>query len=218
MKKELAVGIFFFIAMGILAHYTIIMTGDLFRDEEIYHLTVTFDNVEGLSLKAKVKVNGVIAGSVQDILLNEIDNSITLKMKMFKKFTMFKNYNIVIRSETALGGRYVSIDPGKKLVDELEFPELSDFSGLKGKTYGDPLNLLSELISENRDNFYNTIKNIRSITEKIDRGQGTIGKLINESKMHENADGLIKELRDAMEDAREQAPVTSFIRAALTAF
>ncbi len=49
-------------------------------------------------------------------------------------------------------------------------------------------------------------------------GQGTLGKLVNENKVYNNADDLIKELKDTMEDAREQAPITSFIRAALLAF
>ena len=61
-------------------------------------------------------------------------------------------------------------------------------------------------------------REFESITEKIDTGQGTLGKLINENRVHDSTDGLIKELRDAIEDTREQAPVTSFIRAALTAF
>jgi phospholipid/cholesterol/gamma-HCH transport system substrate-binding protein len=65
---------------------------------------------------------------------------------------------------------------------------------------------------------YQTISNIKSITQKIDEGKGTLGKLINDNRVHENTDGLIKELRDAIEDTREQAPITSFIRAALTAF
>ena len=42
--------------------------------------------------------------------------------------------------------------------------------------------------------------------------------MINEDTIHADTGKLIKELRDAVEDSREQAPVTSFIRAALTAF
>lgn len=218
MKKEIAVGIFFFIAMGVLAYYTIIMTGELLERRDVYFMHVHFTNVEGLSSKAKVKVNGVVGGGVHDIQLNEDDNSVKVALRMTRKFRLYSNYKISIRSESALGGRYVSIDPGKRIIGNQLVEELREFDALEGQAFGDPLALLSELITENRDNVFNTIKNIRSITEKIDAGQGTLGKLINENKVHDNTDGLIKELRDAIEDTREQAPVTSFIRAALTAF
>jgi phospholipid/cholesterol/gamma-HCH transport system substrate-binding protein len=218
MKKEIAVGIFFFIAMGILSYYTIIMTGELLERRDVYFMHVHFTSVEGLSSKAKVKVNGVVGGGVHDIQLNEDDNSVKVALRMTRKFRLYRNYKISIRSESALGGRYVSIDPGKRIIGNQLVEELHEYNALEGQAFGDPLALLSELITENRDNVFNTIKNIRSITEKIDAGQGTLGKLINENKVHDNTDGLIKELRDAIEDTREQAPVTSFIRAALTAF
>lgn len=218
MKKEIAVGLFFFFAMGVLAYYTIIMTGELLERSDIFFMNVHFTNVEGLSSKAKVKINGVVGGGVQDIQLNEDDNTVMVKLRMTRKFRLYRNYKISIRSESALGGRYVSIDPGKRIIGNQLVEEVREYGALEGQSFGDPLTMLSELIAENRDNVFNTIKNVRSITEKIDTGQGTLGKLINENKVHADADGLIKELRDAIEDTREQAPVTSFIRAALTAF
>jgi len=218
MKKEIAVGILFFIAMGILGYYTIIMSGDILERRDSYGMSVHFSNVEGLSSKAKVKINGVVGGGVDSIELNEEDNTVKVTLRMTRKFRLYKNYRISIRSESALGGRYVSIEPGKRIAGNQLVEEIRDYTALEGQAYGDPLALLSELIAENKDNVYNTIKNIRSITEKIDSGQGTLGKLINEGKVHDSTDGLIKELRDAIEDTREQAPVTSFIRAALTAF
>ncbi len=100
-----------------------------------------------------------------------------------------------------------------------------DFFELQGKSSGDPIGALSELISENRVNVRSTIKNIRDITDKINQGEGTLGLLINDDALHRNtsdlitdADDVVEELRNTFEDAREQAPVTSFLRAVLTAF
>ena len=77
---------------------------------------------------------------------------------------------------------------------------------------------LTALIEDNRENIHDSIRNIRDITAKINRGQGTVAKLINEDRIYSQTDELVKELRETIEDAREQAPITSFIRAALTAF
>jgi len=71
---------------------------------------------------------------------------------------------------------------------------------------------------ENRENIYYLIKNIRGITEKLNSGEGTIGKLLADEEMHTKTDELIKDVKETLEDAREQAPITSFIRAALTIF
>lgn len=101
-------------------------------------------------------------------------------------------------------------------------PQMTD---LHGETPGDPLAGLAELISENRDDIRKTIANIADITTKINTGKGTIGLLINDDELHRNANTLVtdaqivvRELRESLEDTREQAPVNSFIRAALTAF
>lgn len=217
MKKEIVVGIFFFIAMAILGYYTIIMTGGFFDRPEEYYMTVRFPHVGGLATKTKVRVNGVISGEVYRIDLDE-NNVVVVVLKMNRKFRLYANYQISIQSEGALGSRYVSINPGNRMINNQLLEEIRDYTHLEGRSFGDTLALLSELIAENRENVYATIKNIREVTEKINKGHGTLGKLINEGKVHDSTEGLIRELRDAIEDTREQAPVTSFIRAALTAF
>ncbi|MBX7056462.1 MAG: MlaD family protein [Leptospirales bacterium] len=96
---------------------------------------------------------------------------------------------------------------------------------LEGVASGDPVAGIAELISENRQNVRETIENIRDITQKINTGQGTLGLLVNDDELHRNANTLVtdaqtvvKDLRESLEDTREQAPVTSFVRAALTAW
>ncbi|MCX7678369.1 MAG: MlaD family protein [Spirochaetes bacterium] len=217
MKREVIVGIFFFVAMAILGYYTIIMTGGLFERPEEYYMTVRFPYVGGLNTKTKVRVNGVVAGEVHSISLDE-NNMVVVVLKMNKRFRLYANYQIIIQSEGALGLRFVSILPGSRMVNNQLVEEIQDYTNLEGRAISDTLALVSELIAENRENVYVTIKNIREVVEKINKGHGTLGKLINEGKVHDSTEGLIRELRDAIEDTREQAPVTSFIRAALTAF
>lgn len=107
----------------------------------------------------------------------------------------------------------------------LEQRSTAGYRDLQGRVTGDPIAALSEMIAENRDDVRKTINNIASITEKINTGKGTLGQLINNDELHKNANTLVtdaqvvvKEVRETLEDTREQAPVTSMIRAALTAF
>jgi phospholipid/cholesterol/gamma-HCH transport system substrate-binding protein len=216
VRNEIVVGIFFFIAMTILGYFTIIMSGEIFQRYEYYRITVIFPNIEGLGVNDKVKVNGVLSGVVEDIRLE--NNLVWVKLKMYNTFTLYENYKMKIMNETALGGKYVSIYPGTPFEDGREFAIIETRENLVGEAIADPFGIISEFIEENREDVRVAIRNIRDITQKINEGKGTLGKLVNEDKVHENTDDLIKELREAIEDTREQAPVTSFIRAALMAF
>lgn len=104
-------------------------------------------------------------------------------------------------------------------------PQMAAFTDLQGTTAGDPVAGLAEILEDNRGNVKRTLDNLAQITDKVNNGKGTVGRLINDDELHRNASTLltdaqivIKELRESLEDTREQAPVTSFIRAALTAF
>lgn len=158
---------------------------------------------------------------------------------------IYENYTATIKNESLLSGRIIALDPGsrysrdpKTLQMDPESDEilvLSDYTvettkkksspPLKGEVTEDPLVSLAELIAENRSDIRKTFSNIASITTKINQGEGTLGRLINENEMHKNvnttltdAQIVLREMREGLEDFREQAPVTSFIRSALSAF
>ncbi|PKL16966.1 MAG: hypothetical protein CVV49_13640 [Spirochaetae bacterium HGW-Spirochaetae-5] len=214
--NELIVGIVFFVAMGILGYYTIVRS-DFFDTKEYYSSTVIFNDVEGLAIGNKVLVNGVDAGTVTAIDLMA-DGKITVSMKLFRTFNIYENYKILLKNQTALGGRIIVIYPGSPEAEGDIFETVDSMNNLAGITIGDPLTKISEVIDENRENIKVAIENFSEFSEKVNKGEGTIGKLVNKDTLHEDTGNLIKELRDTVEDTREQAPVTSFIRAALTAF
>lgn len=70
-----------------------------------------------------------------------------------------------------------------------------------------------------------TIKNaekvtgeLAQVTEKINKGQGTLAKLVNDDAIFRETKALLKELRESVEDLREQAPINSFIGVVFSAF
>ena len=217
IRYEIPVGIFFIAAILVLGYYTIIMSKEVFEPKDSYRITVVFPTVIGLEKTDKVKVNGVTAGYVEKIELSGYKVRVTLKM--FQNFTMYENYDVRIKTQAALGGKHVGIYTGtpKNKNGTKKFKIVETRTGLPG-TVDDPLASISKLIDDNRENIFAAIKNIKEITDKLNRGKGTLGQLINQDKIHNNAGDLVKDIRDAIEDTREQAPVTSFIRAALTAF
>lgn len=218
MKRvnEFIVGVVFIVAMSVLGYFTIIR-GEFFSNKEYYEITVIFPDVESLSIGNKVLVNGVESGTVESIELMS-DAKVIVGIKMFRRFALYENYRIVLKNQTAIGGRIIVIYPGEYRREGILYETINHYKNLHGITIGDPLSKISEIIDENRGDLRDAIVNLREFSEKINKGEGTIAKLVNEDKIHKDTGKLIEELRDTIEDAREQAPVTSFIRAALTAF
>ncbi|HOF14801.1 MAG TPA: MlaD family protein, partial [Spirochaetota bacterium] len=194
MKQEMAVGIVVILAMTVLGYFTIIMSGEIIDTHTYYPASIVFKDIEGLAKDDKVRINGVLSGYVAGTQL--LDNKVIVTLKLFNHFTLYENYEIMIRNETALAGKYVSIDPGTP-VDEngKQYAVVTTRENLSGIAVSDPFTLLSRLIADNRGNVNSVLKNIRDITDKINSGKGTLGKIINDATVHDQASGLIKELR-----------------------
>ncbi len=71
---------------------------------------------------------------------------------------------------------------------------------------------LGRLLME--DDVYNELEqltaNLRSVSEQMSTGQGTLGKLIADDELYEEAQLLMREVRAAIDDFRETAPITTF--------
>lgn len=212
-------------------------------------LGVPSGTVEGVDLITVSRDGKIVDDQSPEAARHRVAITIELKSPV----VFYENYDISIKNESLLSGKVVSINPGSATltgdgyrakpipvfsVEEsvltstgksaLEYSN-SDLSSahvdLEGSSSGDPIAGFSEILSENRDDVRQTIRNIAEITDKINRGNGTVGLLINDDELHRNASTLVndaqvvvRELRESLEDTREQAPVTSFVRAALTAF
>jgi phospholipid/cholesterol/gamma-HCH transport system substrate-binding protein len=184
----------------------------------------------------QVDIDGNVLSKGEEGIGTRVEVTITIPANI----KMYENYEIKIKNESLLSGRVISIDPGTSLEKDPKTNEIlpnakknrevnlsssDNTNRLKGKTNDDPLVSLSELIAENRNDIRKTISNIADISGKINTGKGTLGRLINQDDIHSNvnttltdAQIVLRELREGLEDTREQAPVTSFIRSALSAF
>jgi phospholipid/cholesterol/gamma-HCH transport system substrate-binding protein len=68
------------------------------------------------------------------------------------------------------------------------------------------------------DNLKASVANINSILAKVKNGEGFLGKLINDEGLYKDIQKLIKDAQNALEDMREQAPITTFAGTIMGAF
>lgn len=63
-----------------------------------------------------------------------------------------------------------------------------------------------------------TIARIDKVSEQVAAGRGTVGKLLMDDKLITETERVIVEVRESIEDLREQAPINSFVQAVFQAF
>jgi phospholipid/cholesterol/gamma-HCH transport system substrate-binding protein len=63
-----------------------------------------------------------------------------------------------------------------------------------------------------------SMERIDRLTEKIENGEGTLGKLVQDDTLYKEATRMFKESRHAAEDVREQVPIITFTSVLFGAF
>lgn len=212
-------------------------------------LGVPMGNIEEINL-VSVSADG---RAVPDDSAARIGQKVAVVISLRQSVVFYSNYRIAVKSESLLSDRVIAIDPGspadekgnrfaalpvpvmdKGDLDErgftaLEFQlELNDdgsYHELSGEAGKDPIASITDLVAENRSDVRRTISNIAEISDKVNTGKGTIGMLVNDGELHDEAHSLVndaeivvREAREGFEDTREQAPVDSFLRAIFSAF
>ncbi len=117
---------------------------------------------------------------------------------------------------------------GKLVQDEALYNDMRDLSaGLKEasatltRILGDNEADIREVIASLKEaapRIENTMKRIDNIAKKIEDGEGTIGKLIQDETLYNETTRMVKEARQAAEDVRDQVPIITFTSVLFGAF
>ncbi len=223
------VGLFFLIGCALLWITYEALNGGSFSRQQGYTVVAGFATLKELKPGDDVRQAGVRIGSVQSTRLAAgraeavllIDNNVRLA----------KDATASIAMAGLLGGGYVSLDFGTAEAGFVPAGErlrtresadintvladlgnltgdikgaLSGIGGMAGDTAG-PGGLfqkLDKLVTDNSEHLTRTIDNLDAITTEIRSGQGTIGKLINESTAHDELLAAIAEIRAAAGEAK----------------
>jgi phospholipid/cholesterol/gamma-HCH transport system substrate-binding protein len=194
LLMETVVGIFILLIVIGVGLFTIVLSKDYwFRD--VYKVQAHFDDVMGLRDGDSVVVRGMKVGNVNEILLKT--NSVVVTMLLESNIEIREGYSIRIMPSSVLGGQYLHIDQGPFGSKPLPQDMLFD-----GQTPPDLMNEAALLVNELRERLFDggivddlerTTKGFRLVVERIESGQGTIGKLLSDD------DTLYSDIVDTME-------------------
>ncbi|MGN0853952.1 MAG: MlaD family protein [Kiritimatiellia bacterium] len=200
--SEAIVGLFMLAVLALLVYFTVIISGvDVLQGREKVRIGVVFDEVGGLKDHDSVMYRGTKVGAVERIDLSptnliviaEIDNDVVLRT----------GYRIAVCNLSMLGGNYLLLEegPGEALplvgtVFRGEKPSdwMRDVANiarnLNDFTSGGELKAIVA-------NLQAASESIKVVTDRIMRGEGTIGKLLSSD------DTLYRDVRQTVANTAE---------------
>ena len=138
--------------------------------------------------------------------------------KLLTDDSLFNNVNEIaasIRDGKGVIGKLVNDEKMAADAQEL-FTELGEVARKVGRGEGTLGMLLNDKqLYNDAAAFMSSLKNVAA---KIESGEGTVGKLVNDPVLYAKIDKLVTELTQAVEDAREAAPITAFATLLLAGF
>ncbi len=219
------VGLFFILGVVVIyIVYTTLAEKDIARKTG-YEVDAIFSNVNTLTVDADVRLAGVDIGSVKSVgLTNDGRGRVTLIIG--DEFQIPTDSVATIAVTSLLGQNYVSIKYGNNTDyltqgDLMEtrtsagFSEIMDQVGQLGEKlneiadnfsgFGDSdlFTNLNDLIVENRDEIESLFENLNEVSSKLNQGEGTLGKLINDDEAYNELLATVKDIRSAASEASE---------------
>jgi phospholipid/cholesterol/gamma-HCH transport system substrate-binding protein len=184
MSRAFWVGIFIAGTLLILAGVVFLIGRTEFLFSSQYRLKAEFSNVVGLVQGAEVRIGGVRQGTVGDIALPKRPGDkviVSVDLKSTTQNLVKKDSTAAIKSEGLLGSKYVEVSFGSNGAERLK--DGDTIASEPPLDISDLIDTSGEVLSSAK----NAMQNIESITTKIDQGEGTIGSLINDQRMYNQA-------------------------------
>ena len=229
---ETRLGIFFALAL-VVAVVILEMIGAAEYFKPGYQVNASFKNAQELKKGDLVKMAGVEIGRVENIEL--VGNRAKVTVKINGKYEVKTDAVATIKFTGLMGQNFVSIDGGTSeapaiaqggTLQTYEQPDLSAImvklenvaSGVEGLTksfspenFSTLLGPITDFVAQNQTNLTAVIGNMRTVSDHIAQGQGTVGKIIMDDSFYNAAYGTATNLQAASADFRGLASQATVI-------
>jgi phospholipid/cholesterol/gamma-HCH transport system substrate-binding protein len=206
MSRVARIGAFIFSTFAILVIGIFIIGSKKYLFTPTYALRARFANVAGLNAGADVQVAGVHCGTVRAIDLPlRAGDQVTVLMDMNSSTHGIIRRDSVasIETEGILGSQYVAVSVGSASKPETKEGEtIGSIPPLEMSALFDKAKGLLEIGQAAMNNIVIVTKNLDSVSAKIDRGEGTVGALVNDPKLYNNLEQTTNDAREAVAAAR----------------
>ncbi|MDB6059896.1 MAG: Mammalian cell entry related domain protein [Verrucomicrobiales bacterium] len=229
MKESLETRIGVFVAFALVVILIILESvGGFAFFKQGYKLHAYFRNVQELKPGAEVRMAGVRVGNVQSIVLTNAEVLVTLNLnkELEKKGQVKTDSKATIKFTGLLGQNFVSIDfgtpAGAPLGDgqTIQTQEQADLSALmnklddvatgvqnltksfSGESIEKLVGPLTDFVKHNDAALTATIGNLKTVSDRMARGEGTIGKLMTDDALYNTSLNTVSNFQGTAADVR----------------
>ena len=178
------------LALFVLAIFIIGKQKNLFNP--VFKLTSTFHNVGGLKIGNNIRFSGITVGTVDNI---KIINDSTVKVDMLIKKDVWQfiksDCEISIGSEGIIGDKLIVIAQGST-----DAPLAKDGQNLQS-TEPVETDAIMKSLNVTAENAEVITEQLAEIMTKINKGDGTLGRLIQDKTMAENLNKTMTNLKES---------------------
>lgn len=228
-QQTARVGLFFLLGLALIwVTFETLSGGKVFKDKG-YQLIAGFDSLRELKEGNEVRMAGVKVGEVHATRLAGRRAEAVLRIDSNVKIKSDATATIVMAG--LIGTNYIGIDLGSPDAPDLRpgaeirtvtTPDLNTIMtelGALGQklegalgSFGTAVNgdgkqpglfqKLDHLVTDNGEKISATMTNLQQVTDKLNKGEGTLGRLINDPKMHDELLASVGEIKSAATDAK----------------
>ncbi|NKI25789.1 MCE family protein [Arenibacter sp. 6A1] len=195
-SEKLKLGVFVIIGtiLIVVAAYLIGNNQSLFN--KTFAINTVVNNVNGLQLGNNVRFSGINVGTVKSIEM-ENDTSIRIRMVIDEKMLQYirKDAVVTIGSDGFVGSMIVNIIPGEGTAPLIApNDELRSYSRIATQDMLRTLNVTTE-------NAAMLTSNLLKVSESMVKGNGTLGRLLNDTLMAKDLQQTITNLKHSSNTA-----------------
>ncbi len=210
-KYETVVGIFVVASLVALLIMVVIVAQQEGLFQEYVEYRATFKNVSGLKTGSEVHLAGVTVGNVSNTAINP-EGNIVVTFQVIKKYSdrIRQDSKATIGFMGLLGEKSLDLTPGslskpaippKGIVASIEPLDITQILAQAAPSLQDLQKVLNNLVSltqgmsEPNSEFGQIVTSFKEIFTKVNKGQGSLGKLVNSDTLYQDTAETMKEVR-----------------------
>lgn len=230
VQQTARVGLFFLLGLALTwVTFETLRGGKVFKDQG-YNLIAGFETLKELKEGDEIRMAGVKIGEVEKTRLAGRRAEAVLRISPDVRIKSDASAMIVMAG--LIGTNYIAIDLGSDAATDLPpgaeiktkatadlnsvMSQIGDLgkklegaignlgSALSGDGKGGPgiIQKIDQIVTENRESIAKTTSNLQSITDKVNKGDGTLGRLINDPKLHDELVVTLGEIKRGAAEAK----------------
>lgn len=231
-QQTARVGLFFLLGLALTwVTFETLSGGKLFR-EDGYTIIAPFQSLKELKNGDEVRMAGVKIGVVEKTRLNAEKRRAEAILRINTDSKIPSDAVATISMAGLIGTNYIGVDLGSPTAPTLEpgseirtqtTPDLNsimaDIGALGQKLEGalgafgnamggngkEPglFQKLDRLVTDNQEKVTTTMANLQEITTKVNKGEGTLGKLVNDPALHDQLLAAVQDIKNAAAGAKD---------------